>query len=279
VLAETHQVDALLALGGGSAIGLAKAVSHAGGCRLPIIAVPTTYAGSEMTPIFGVTEPGPGGPRKVTARDRRLTPAVVIYDPDLTRTLPPAAAGASGVNALAHAIEALYSRTRQPLSSAAALHGAALIWRHLPRVVNDGAVDAYAPLFQGAHLTAVSLADVALGLHHGLCHVLGGAAGVGHGPANAIMLPHALRFNLAQTAPQLEPLAAALGIPAVDTLPEAVETWIAGLGLPRRLRDVGVPESDLPRLAALALHSKAVQTNPIPIDNPAQAEAVFRAAW
>jgi maleylacetate reductase len=302
-LATEHHVDAVMGLGGGSAIGVAKAASFAleerqpaNGSRaapstdrprVPVVAIPTTYAGSEMTPVYGVTRQEDGTSRKVTVTDPRIAPSLVLYDPTLTLDLPAPMTAASGINALAHCIEALYSVTRHPLSTAAAREGVRLIASALPRCHAAGDdLEARTELLAGAHLAGTALATVSMGLHHGLCHVLGGTAGVPHGIANAIVLPHAMRFNLEATAPELALAAPALGVAAdglsasaaAEAVTERVEQIIGRLGLPRRLRDVGVSAEDLPRLAQLALGSRAVQTNPRPIDAAALA-ALLRAAW
>lgn len=299
-LARDRGVEAILGLGGGSAIGLAKAVSHALEAqtslaspapapqpRVPVAAIPTTYAGSEMTPVYGVTRPEAGGSRKVTVADQRVAPRLVLYDPGLTLDLPPDLTASTGVNALAHCVEAVYSITRHPLSTAAAQAGAGLIVRALPRCVLHGDdLDARSEMLAGAHLAGLSLSSVAMGLHHGLCHVLGGSAGVPHGIANAIILPHAMRFNLDAATPHLAALAEAMGLRAEARDPaglaaasvERVAALVAGLNLPRRLRDVGVPAADLPRLAQLALQSRAVLSNPRPV-GVEDAEHVLRAAW
>lgn len=302
-MAHAAEVEAVIGLGGGSCIGMAKAVSLALEAErtgrparaafptdqplIPNVAVPTTYAGSEMTPIYGVTHHENGSARKITVRDAKVTPKLTIYDPNLTLDLPPAVTAATGINALAHCIEAVYSITRNPLSTAAALAGVRHISRALLRCHRQGDdVEARTEMLLGAHLAGTSLASVAMGLHHGLCHVLGGTAGVPHGVANSIILPHAMRFNLDATAPQLAQVAMAMGIsPGQDdeAMTEAaaqhVYELVAQLGLPQRLRDVGVNEADLPHLAETALKSAAVQNNPKPITEAAQTEAVFRAAW
>jgi maleylacetate reductase len=300
--AGEQRVDALVALGGGSAIGLAKALSLAlerprtdttardplptDQPKVPVVAIPTTYAGSEMTPVYGVTRDEAGASRKVTVTDPKVAPKLIIYDPALTLDLAPAVTAATGINALAHCIEALYSVTRNPLSSAAAREGVRCIARALPRcyAVGDD-LEARTEMLVGAYLAGTALATVAMGLHHGLCHVLGGTAGVAHGVANSIMLPHAMRFNLDATAPQLALAAQAMGITSDDPHAAAEEAiqrvylLVGQLGLPQRLRDVGVAEADLPGLAQLALRSRAVQANPRPITDAAQVEAVLRAAW
>jgi maleylacetate reductase len=301
-LALEHDVDAVIGLGGGSPIGLAKAVSlaletqrtgTAARARFPtdqplvaVIAVPTTYAGSEMTPIYGVTRTENGGSSKVTVSDAKVTPKLALYDPELTVELPPQMTASSGINALAHAVEAAYSITRNPLATAAALAAASHITRTLPQAVARGDdLAARTGLMLGAHLAAASIATTSLGLHHGLCHVLGGTASVPHGIANAIILPHAMRFNADATAPELGAVARAMGLEGGDDASLAqraadhVYELITGLGLPQRLRDVGVTAGDLPRLARLALQSKAVQNNPKPITSAAQTEDVLCAAW
>ncbi|MBE7555837.1 MAG: iron-containing alcohol dehydrogenase [Anaerolineales bacterium] len=303
-LAEVAEIDAVIGLGGGSPIGLAKAVSSTleeqrtgrparaafptDQPLIPVVAIPTTYAGSEMTPIYGVTHQTDGTTRKITVRDAKIAPKLVIYDPLLTLNLPPEVTAGTGINALAHCVEAVYSITRHPLSTAAALAGIQAITRALPRCYDHGDdLSARTEMLRGAHLGGTALASVSMGLHHGLCHVLGGTAGVPHGVANAIMLPHAMRFNLDATAPKLAQVARAMGLDgagqsdevAGEAAAQHVYNMVSQLGLPQRLREAGVNEADLPRLAELALKSSAVQSNPKPLSSAAQAEAIFRAAW
>jgi maleylacetate reductase len=303
-LAAKHQIDAVVGLGGGSPIGMAKAVSQALEEKrtsqparaafptdqplVPSVAVPTTYAGSEMTAVYGVTHHADGSAQKITVTDPKITPKLVIYDPQLTLDLPPELTASSGINALAHCVEAVYSITRHPLSTAAALSGAQHIVRALPRcyaIGND--VEARTEMLIGSHLAAVALCNVAMGLHHGLCHALGGTAGVPHGIANAIVLPHAMRFNLDVTAPQLAQFAEAIGLPINDRRAEAaaeaaaqrIDDLIGQMHLPQHLRDVGVSKTNLPQLAQVALQSRAVQSNPKPIRDAAQIEALLEAMW
>jgi alcohol dehydrogenase class IV len=302
-IAVECQIDAVIGLGGGSPIGMAKAISLAleeqrtgqparatyptDQPLVPNIAIPTTYAGSEMTPIYGVTHQLEASTRKITVKDAKVTPKLVLYDPELTLNLPPNVTAATGINALAHCIEALYSITRHPLSTAAALAGISSISQALPRCFAQGSDrEARTDMMVGAHLAGTSLASVEMGLHHGTCHVLGGTAGVPHGVANSIILPHAMRYNLDATAPHLAEAAGAMGLAVkstpVETAAEAavqfVVELVGRLGLPQRLRDAGVNEAGLPLLAQGMLNSKAVQNNPKPID-AAQAEALLRAAW
>ena len=304
-LAYEHEIDAVIGLGGGSPIGMAKAVSLAveelrtgqparaafptDQPLVPVVAIPTTYAGSEMTPTNGITHlDANGSARKITVTDVKITPKLVIYDPLLTLNLSPTLTASTGINALAHCIEALYSITRNPLSTAAATSGVRAIASALPRCYAAGNdLEARSEMLAGAFLAGTALSNVTMALHHGLCHVLGGTAGVPHGIANSIILPHAMRFNLDATAPQLVPAAEAMGIAltgksATASVEEAIQRiydLVDQMTLPQHLREVGVQEADLPHLAQVALQSRAVQSNPKPITQAAQIETVLRAAW
>ena len=285
-LAKGNKVDAVIGMGGGSPIGMAKAVGHQ--LHLPIIAIPTTYAGSEMTPVYGVTHTDEKPPRKVTVNDPKIVPSVVIYDPELTLDLPPTLTASTGINALAHSIEALYSKTRNPVSTAAAVDGVRHINNSLLTCYQDGKnLEARIEMFLGSHLAGLSLASVSMGLHHGLCHVLGGTANVPHGIANAIILPHAIRFNADATATQLIPAAEAMNVSENGTSPKGVIEAMAQeifelirrMNLPQRLRDTGVSESNLPRLAQIAFENRTVQNNPKPITDATQLESLLWDAW
>jgi maleylacetate reductase len=307
-LASENEIDALIGMGGGSPIGMAKAISRALEEKrtgqparaaipidqplIPVVAIPTTYAGSEMTPTFGITYHNDGVARKVTQTDAKITPKLVMYDPLLTLHLPPEITASTGINALAHCIEALYSITRNPLSTSVALSGVHSVYTALPRCYVDGNdLEARTEMLLGAFLAGSALSHVSMALHHGLCHILGGTAGVPHGVANSIMLPHALRFNIDATAPQLARAAEAMCIgrdksgpyisdeAVAEEVVERIYALIGQMKLPQHLRSVGVKETDLPNLAQLALQSRAVQSNPKPITNAAQIEAVLRAAW
>ena len=285
-LAVKHEIDAVIGLGGGSPIGMAKAIGFQS--LLPIIAIPTTYAGSEMTAVYGVTHTREHPPRKVTVTDPKIAPRVVIYDPELTLDLPVEMTASTGINALAHCIEALYSKTRHPLSTASAESGVRQIGKALLRCYQDGRnLEVRVEMLSGAHLAGLSLASAAMGLHHGLCHVLGGTANVPHGIANSIILPHVIRFNADKTALLLLPAAEAMGISAngshpvavIEALAQNISALIGRMNLPQRLRDAGVSESDLPHLAQIAFQNRTVNNNPKPIKEPAQIEALLRAAW
>jgi maleylacetate reductase len=285
-LAAENNVDAVIGMGGGSPIGMAKAIGFQ--ARLPIIAIPTTYAGSEMTPVYGITYTDENPPRKVTVNDPRIVPTLVIYDPRLTLDLPPELTVSTGINALAHCIEALYSKTRNPLSTAAAVEGVRHIHNTLLRCYQDGRnLDARTEMLLGAHLAGLSLASVSMGLHHGVCHVLGGSANIPHGIANGIILPHAIRFNAEATAPQLLPAAGAMDISengtnskgVIEALALHIHELIGQMNLPQRLRDAGVNESDIPRLAQIAFQNRTVQNNPKPIVDVMELEHLLRGAW
>jgi maleylacetate reductase len=285
-IAREKNIEAVIGLGGGSPIGMAKAIGFE--LLVPIIAIPTTYAGSEMTPLYGVTHTDENPPRKVTVNDAKAIPQLVLYDPELTIATPPALTASTGINALAHCVEALYSKTRNPLSTAAAGTGVQHILKALFNCYQDGRnLEWRTEMFLGAHLAGLSLASVSMGLHHGVCHVLGGTANIPHGIANSIILPHAIRFNADATATQLLPVAEALGVPVnrinpmvvMEAMVQKIFHLISQMNLPQRLRDVGVAESDLPRLAQIAYQNRTVQNNPKPITEPAQIETVLRDAW
>ncbi len=239
--------DGLIAVGGGSAIGLAKAIAHE--TALPMLAVPTTYSGSEATIIFGLSE----ADRKVTARDTKVLPRTIIYDPDLTRGLPPAVTAASGMNAIAHCVEVLWVPERTPATVAFAIEGLQRFWRHLPRAVADGE-DAEA---RGECLAAAWLAGAALaagnGLHHKLAHVLGGY-GLPHAETHAIILPHVTRFNLVEAAEARSRLSEVTGS---NDPAGALAAMLAGFPIPQRLREVGFDRGRIDdaaaQIAALAI--------------------------
>jgi alcohol dehydrogenase class IV len=242
-----------------------------------------------MTPVYGVTlAQADGSTRKVTVREEKVTPRVALYDPELTLTLPPSLTASTGINALAHCIEAVYSRSRNPLSTSAALRGIHHISRALPRCYSDGGeLEARTEMLLGAHLGGVSLASVSMGLHHGTGHVLGGTAGVPHGVANCIVLPHAIRFNASAVAPQLALVAEAMGIKRAGrddeamalALADEVHALIAQLAQPQSLREAGVPRDLLPRLAGEILQSSAVRNNPKPLASVTEALGYLEVMW
>lgn len=227
--ARAAKADGLVAAGGGSAIGLAKAIARETG--LPIIAIPTTYSGSEATTIFGITD----GARKVTGRDTKVLPRTVIYDPELTLGLPAAVSAASGMNAIAHCVESFWADGRTPVTLALASEAMRRFGRNLPVVVANGADrDARAECLVAAWLSGTVL-SVSNGLQHKLAHVLGGL-GLPHAEAHAIILPHVTRFNLAAAPDAGARLAEALGSgdPAA-----AIAAMLKQFPIPQRLRDIG----------------------------------------
>ena len=303
-LAADNNIDEVIGMGGGSPIGMAKAAAAVLNKKrkdelargvipnaqpvVSVIAIPTTYAGSEMTAVYGVTHTDENPPRKVTVSDPQFAPKLVIYDPELTLDLPKEMTASTGINALAHCVEALYSKTRNPLSTAAATSGAHHIVNALLSCYYDGRdLAARTEMLLGAHLAGLSLASVSMGLHHGLCHVLGGTANIPHGIANGIILPHAIRFNADATAEQLIPVAEAMGVPVnrvspmvvAEALVQKVFHLIGQMQLPQRLRDAGVAESDLPQLAKFGFQNRTVQNNPKPIANADEIEKLLREAW
>ncbi|WP_232668673.1 maleylacetate reductase [Pseudonocardia sp. TRM90224] len=253
--------DALLCIGGGSTIGAAKAVALT--ARIPIIAVPTTYSGSEVTAVWGLTEDG----RKSTGTDLAVLPKVVVYDPDLTATLPTGLAVASGLNAMAHGVEAMWAPGRNPVSSVLAEDGV----RDLTAGLRGSEP---ASLLRGAWLTASAFAVTGGGLHHKLCHVLGGTFDLPHAQTHAVVLPHVLAFN-APGAPEAGTrLARAFG---VDDPVRALRELADELGVPHGLRELGLREDQIAEAAALT-EPAVPKDNPVPVGGGAM-ERLVRAAW
>jgi maleylacetate reductase len=261
--------DGCVAVGGGSAIGLGKAIALEHG--LPIIAVPTTYAGSEMTPVWGLTDSG----HKRTGRDTRVLPRSVIYDPEMTVSLPPQMSVTSGMNAVAHAVEGLYAPDATPIISLMAEEGARALAAALPRVVADGHdLDARGEAQYGAWLCGAVLAATTMSLHHKLCHTLGGTLDLPHAQTHTVVLPHALAFNQSAAPEAVSALSRALG-----GVPDpARELWeLAGrLGAPRSLRELGMAEDDIPRIAELAVANPYANPRPVTRDGVA---ALLWTAW
>ncbi|HUR33835.1 MAG TPA: maleylacetate reductase [Vicinamibacterales bacterium] len=239
--------QALLAVGGGSAIGLAKAIALER--RLPIAAVPTTYSGSEMTSIFGITD----GDLKRTGRNAAVAPRLVVYDPQLTLSLPPAISAASGMNAVAHAVEALYAASLGPIAAAAAEDALASLARALPMVMAHPAdPEARALALRGAHAAGVALELASMGLHHKICHVLGGTFGLPHAPTHAAVLPHVVAFNAPAAPLAMARIASALRVTDPATGLADLNRW---LGLTASLGALGLRDTDVERAAALVAAS------------------------
>jgi maleylacetate reductase len=254
--AARHDADCLVAIGGGSTIGLAKAIALER--PIPIVAVPTTYSGSEMTPIWGLTEEG----HKRTGRDNRVQPKTVIYDPNLTLGLPARVSGPSGMNAIAHALEALYAQDANPLSTLAAAEAIQALSRSLPIVIREPLdLDARADALYGAWLAGSALSTTTMGLHHKLCHTLGGTFNLPHAEVHAVILPHAAAFNRDAAPEAMRIAAAALG--GSDAAGGLFDLAVR-IGAPTALKDIGMSEDGLDRAALLATETPYL--NPRPID-------------
>jgi len=242
-LAASVQADCCVVVGGGSTIGFGKAIALTS--ALPLLAVPTTYSGSEMTTIWGISE---GGAKK-TGRDPKVLPKTVIYDPALTVDLPPHVSAASGMNAMAHCVEALYAHDGNPIVSMMAEEGIRALASALPRVMeNPKDIDARSDALYGAWLAGCTISTTSIALHHKLCHVLGGSFNLPHAETHSIVLPHAVRYN-ESAAEAMRRIERALG--ARDAA-AAIYDLEKKLRLPLRLADIGMKEQDLERAARIA---------------------------
>lgn len=259
--------DGVVALGGGSTIGLGKAIAYRTGC--PQLVVATTYAGSEVTPILGQTEDG----LKTTLRDASVLPEVVIYDPDLTLGLPVGMSVTSGLNAMAHAVEGIYAQDRNPVASMMALEGVRALRDALPGIVAaPGDRAARSGALYGAWLCGTVLGSVGMALHHKLCHTLGGSFDLPHSETHAILLPHTAAYNVDAARDALQPMADLFG----GRLGQGLWQFASDLGAPLALRDLGMAEADLDRAADLAV--KTPYWNPRPVDRAA-IRALLGRAW
>jgi alcohol dehydrogenase class IV/protocatechuate 3,4-dioxygenase beta subunit len=261
--------DAVLSVGGGSATGTAKAVALTTG--LPVIAVPTTYAGSEVTPVWGLSD----GERKTTGVDMRVLPRLVIYDPELTVSLPGPLSAASGLNAMAHCVDGFWAPGRNPVSALAATEAIRVLAAALPAVARDGTdLGARSDLLYGAYLAGSAFAVTGSGLHHKICHVLGGRYGLPHAQTHAIMLPYVLAFN----APGAPDAASRIGQALGSEHPAAaLQALAAQLRLPRGLREIGLAEDQLAEAARL-IEPVVPADNPVPA-GAAALEVLLRHAW
>jgi maleylacetate reductase len=266
---EARDADGVLAVGGGSAIDLGKAISAATG--LPLVSVPTTYAGSEWTPYFGVRDPG----RRMRGGGAGAHLAGAVYEPELTLDLPRAETVGTAMNALAHCAEALYVQGRNDEADAHALEGARLIGEYLPRVVAEPHdLEARTGLLRGACEAGQALGGSMLALGHAMAQALGGRYGLPHGALNAICLPAALRFNEPVAPDALCRFGAALG---TDDPIGRVEK-LAHLGGFERLRDLGVPEDELDGVAEAAAARAGAKANPRPA-SPEQIAELYRSVY
>jgi len=252
--ADDLDIDSCVAVGGGSAIGLAKIVARHR--RIPVLAVPTTLSGSEMTRVWGMTTAGV----KQTGRDDAVAPRTVLYDPDLLATLPVRSAVPSAVNALAHAVEALWAPDRTPLTDLHALEGAAAIARGLRGMRTADPAPAMADALYGAWLCGMCLDSTTMSLHHKLCHVLGGSFGLPHAETHTVVLPHVMAFNAGHAEPALVALGDALDMPDAATDLRALVTALDG---PGSLGQLGLRSGDLDCATELVLASPYANPRPV----------------
>ena len=267
--ARALDADCAIAVGGGSTTGLGKAIALESG--LPIVAVPTTYAGSEMTPIYGLTDDG----EKKTGRDPRVLPRTVVYDPELTLTLPTDLSVTSGLNAIAHACEGLYADDANPVISLMAEEGIRALAVALPRLVASPTdIAARGDALYGAWLCGAVLGHVGMGLHHKLCHTLGGSFNLPHAPTHTVVLPHALAYNAPAAPAAMAAIQRALG--TAEAAPLALHRFAAELGAPTSLRAIGMPEDGLDRAADLAVAKP--YPNPRPLER-APLRQLLQRAW
>lgn len=285
--ARRDAIDAVVSFGGGSCADLAKAVvyfdeqesgtpgaSYSDRPSLVHVSVPTTYSGAELTPFFGMTDPatkqkqGAGGPT--------IAPLAAVYDPELTLATPARVSAETGLNALAHCVEAAWSTTRTPEAEAIALAGAHRIFTALPRVVDaPDDLAARTDMLQGAVLGGRCLQNGSMGVHHGLAQLVGGRTGIPHGLANAMILAHAIRFNADAVPWAIGGLAVSMG---VSDPADAVAGLVARLGLPSGLGECGVTEEDLDAVARMAPSNGNVANNPRPVSEE-DARAILAAAY
>jgi alcohol dehydrogenase class IV len=255
--------DGVIAMGGGSTTGLAKAIALETG--LPILAIPTTYAGSEVTSIYGLTDQGV----KKTGKDPRVLPRTVIYDPELSLTLPVSLSITSGMNAMAHAAEGLYAQDRNPMTRLMAIEGIAALGKALPLIrMHPNHMEGRSLALYGAWLCGSVLGSVGMALHHKLCHTLGGSFNLPHAEVHTVVLPHALAFNALAAPSAMQDIANALG---VGNAPQGLFQLAKDNGAPVALKDIGMKAADLDHAADLAVQSP--YWNPKPI-GPAQRDEI-----
>lgn len=259
--------DCLLSIGGGSTTGTAKAVALE--TALPIVAAPTTYAGSEMTPIWGLTE----ARRKTTGNSTGVLPKVVIYDPELTYSLPAAITGPSAMNAMAHCVEALYAPGANPITSLMAEEGIGALARGVPAAVENDP-DGRGETLYGAYLAGAALAATGAGLHHKICHALGGAFDLPHAETHTVVLPNVAAFNEPAIPNLMDRVARALGERGAAT---GLYDLAGRIGAPTALEDIGMREEDMEEAVTLVLEA-APEDNPRPVDE-AGVRAILEGAF
>lgn len=259
--------DGIVAIGGGSTVGLGKALAWR--TDLPQIVLPTTYAGSEATPVLGQTEAG----EKTTFASPKVQPEAIVYDPELVAGLPVGLTVTSALNAMAHAVEALYAPDANRLSSALAMQGITAFHAALPGVLsNPGDLAAREDTLFGAWLCGTVMAQVGMSLHHKLCHTLGGTLGLPHADTHAILLPHAVAYNEGATD-ALAPVCTLFG---AGTAAAGIYDFAARLGAPLRLADLGVREADLDEITARAVAKPYPNPRPLTVEG---IRALLQNAW
>lgn len=308
--ARAFEADGFIAIGGGSVSDTAKAVAllmaeggrladHASSFtppdrlripelkqpKLPIVAIPTTASAAEVTPGLGVSDEAG---HKLLFSDAKLACRVILIDPQLCLDVPAPLMLATGMNGLAHCIEGLYARTRSPMAEAVAQYAIPRFLAALPALARDPhALEPRAALMAAAHLSGQVLLGARTCLHHAACHVLGATTGVGHGDANAVMLPHAMAFNQPAAGAELAQAARVAGLAgwgdnndvAAGKLTHAVAALRGQIGVPQRLRDLGVREDQLATVAQRTLGERGLYFNPRRVDDPAPLLELLRAAW
>ncbi len=299
-LARAHRADGFIAVGGGSASDTAKAAAlllaeggrledHASRFtppdsltvpelkqpKLPVIAVPCTASGAEVTPSLGIRT---GDGRKLLFWDVKLASSLILIDPVANCDVPAGIMLATGMNGLAHCVEGLYSKQRTPVAEALALHAMGLFAQALPRVAREPqCADHRAALLTAGHLSGQVLMNARTCLHHAICHALGAVAGVPHGEANAVVLPHAMAFN-AQAAPQAMAAIARTWEGEGDACAR-VRRLQEETGVPRRLRDIGVPQASLAAVADKVMTERGVYFNPRKVAGAGEIRALLEEAW
>jgi maleylacetate reductase len=260
--------DGIVAIGGGSTVGLGKAIALR--TDAPQVVLPTSYAGSEMTPLLGQTEGG----KKTTLRSLKVLPETVIYDVNYTLTLPPRMTVTSGMNAIAHAVETLYAQEANPVLSLMAEDGIAKMTRALDRVlVAPSDIAARSDALYGAWLCAVCLGAGGVALHHKLCHVLGGSFNLPHAETHTIILPHALAYN----APEIpQAMAAMRRATGAEKPAKALFRIAQSAGVPTALKDLGMPQDGIARAVEITLENPYF--NPRPFERDALLQ-LLENAW
>ena len=273
-VAHALGADCAVAIGGGSTIGLGKAIALESG--LPILAIPTTYAGSEMTSIFGISEAGV----KKTGRDARVWPRTVIYDPELSLSLPVSMSITSGMNAIAHAAEGLYAQDTNPIMNLMAEEGIRALSTALP-VIRGSAhdIEARSQALYGAWLCGTVLGNVSMSLHHKLCHTLGGTFNLPHAEVHTVILPHAIAYNAPAASDSMSRIERALQVTGRTSAAAGLFDLASSNGAPVALRDIGMKESDLDHAADLAVSNAYSNPRPVGPAQRAEVRALLQRAY